>query len=463
MCGISLSTFSSVLSPNTWPFSLKWLPQPAYLVGGIVRDALLGRQSDHLDLDFVMPEGAVETAQAIARHHKAGFVLLDAERQIARVVFDQATADFAQQMGPSLEIDLQRRDFTVNAIAYNPHTDELIDPLRGYTDLQRNSIRMISRENLQEDPLRLLRAYRQAAQLNFTLESDTQSVIRQLAACLEQVAAERVQAELSYLFGSSKGTLWLIAAWQDQLLKGWFPHATAAGITALANLDQSAAILAETWPAFGQELSRSIREAAKSTKKTGNSQGAGSKLSAQACNPQLCSLLEAEAKTGRRTWLTVAKLTTLLPFDLTQAEVELQHLKYSRVEIQAAVTILKFLPQVQSASDLEAMSRREQYYLFQGVGSAFPALGLRAVASGIGISTIAPLIERFLDPNDPVAHPKPLLSGQDLMTALKIPSGPQIGQLLAAIQLARAEGKISTTADALELAASIVRCQDRLE
>lgn len=112
----------STLAPENWPFSLEFLPQPAYMVGGAVRDAILGRTRGYLDLDFVIPSKAVKVARAIARHYNAGFVLLDAERQIARVVFPHATADFAQQEGNSLEVDLHRRDFTVNAIAYNPHT-----------------------------------------------------------------------------------------------------------------------------------------------------------------------------------------------------------------------------------------------------------------------------------------------------------------------------------------------------
>lgn len=153
----SFPVTASVLSPQTWPFSLEWLPASTYLVGGNVRDALLGRQAEYLDLDFVMPEGAVQTAKAIARHYQAGFVLLDAERQIARVVFDRATVDFAQQVGDRLEDDLRRRDFTVNAIAYNPYTEQLLDPLQGFADLQRHLIRMVSPENLKEDPLRLLR------------------------------------------------------------------------------------------------------------------------------------------------------------------------------------------------------------------------------------------------------------------------------------------------------------------
>ncbi|MBV8886641.1 MAG: CCA tRNA nucleotidyltransferase, partial [Chroococcidiopsidaceae cyanobacterium CP_BM_RX_35] len=145
----------SALSPQNWPFSLECLPKGAYLVGGAVRDALLGRRCEYLDLDFVLPADAVKIARQIANRYQAGFVLLDAERQIARVVFEQATADFAQQEGFTLATDLQRRDFTVNAIAYNPHTGELLDPLKGYADLQQGLLCMISLANLQDDPLRL--------------------------------------------------------------------------------------------------------------------------------------------------------------------------------------------------------------------------------------------------------------------------------------------------------------------
>ena len=70
----------SALSPEHWPFDLKCLSEPAYLVGGSVRDALLGRVSEYLDLDFVMLSPAVKTARKIANQYQAGFVLLDAER-----------------------------------------------------------------------------------------------------------------------------------------------------------------------------------------------------------------------------------------------------------------------------------------------------------------------------------------------------------------------------------------------
>lgn len=455
----AIAAVSSALSPQTWPFSLKWLPHSACLVGGSVRDALLGRHSEYLDLDFVLPEGAVETAQAIARHYKAGYVLLDAERQIARVVFKQGTADFAQQVGPSLEADLQRRDFTVNAIAFNPHTDQLLDPLQGYADLQKHVIRMISEVNLEEDPLRLLRAYRQAAQLGFTVETETRSVIRQLAPLLRRIAAERVQSELNYLLSTYKGTTWLTTAWQDGLLKDWFPDATAESLELVAAIDQTHTIVREVWPAFATELTSQLRN-------TPRTVGTPAPKATGPVAPSVTQTPDFSASGSSRTWLTAAKLASLLPFQVSEAEAQLRRLKYSRTEIQAVSTILKFLPQlfatkVTSLTDLawkehkplpNELSAREQYLFFQNVGATFPAVAVLAIAAGIPLEAISCLIHRFLTPDDPIAHPTPLLTGQDLMTNLKLPAGPQIGRLLAEIQLARAEGKITSAAEAIQLA-----------
>nr|WP_242045040.1 MULTISPECIES: CCA tRNA nucleotidyltransferase [unclassified Leptolyngbya] len=423
----NVALVSSALSPETWPFSLKWLPDSACLVGGTVRDALLDRHSEYLDLDFVLPSGAVETAQAIARHYRAGFVVLDAERQIARVVFEQGTADFAQQVGATLEDDLRRRDFTVNAIAYNPHTKDLLDPLHGYEDLQRKRLRMVSIENLAEDPLRLLRAYRQAAQLGFSLEPETQQAIRHLAPNLSKIAAERVQSELNYLLGSARGTGWIKTACEDGLLQDWLPSATIEHLTQVGAIDDVTVHIQENWTEFWSELSRTVRG-----------------------TPQA-----SEAKGSVRTWVTIAKLASLLPEDPALAEAQLWRLKYSRAEIQAVSTVVKALPHLRSP-EISNWSRAEQYQFFQSIGAVFPAIALLGLAMRIPVETVRRLVDRFLDPTDPVAHPHPILTGQDLMTGLRIPPSPQIGRLLAALQLARAEGKITNREEALAFAQTLL-------
>jgi len=418
MYASNLNITPSALDPNTWPLSLDLLPKEAYLVGGAVRDALLRRRSDYLDLDFVLPGNAIQIARNLANYYNAGFVVLDAARQIARVVFDGATVDLAKQEGDSLETDLQRRDFTINAIAYNPHTGELIDPLQGVADIQTRTIRMVKAANLQDDPLRLLRGYRQASQLNFTIEPETQSVMRQLAPLLGEIAAERVQVELGYLLKSSQGTPWLTEAWNDHLLQAWFPDATAQGLAQIAAIDRAKLVVEANWQELGVELSAPLSSKSASL-------------------------------------LSLAKLASLLPSEPTAAAEQLQRLKYSRAEIQVAVTVLKHLPQLLVHKSSEK-SIREQYFLFKNVGIVFPALVVSAVALGMPVEAVATLIKRYLDPDDRVAYPKALITGNDLMGSLNLPAGQQIGKLLGEIQLAIAEGKISTPEEALDFAVQLI-------
>ncbi|MEZ2228543.1 MAG: CCA tRNA nucleotidyltransferase [Microcoleus sp.] len=406
------------LSPDSWPFDLELLTPPAYLVGGAVRDALLGRRSPYFDLDFVMLTRAVKTARKIADRTKAGFVLLDAERQIARVVFAGGTVDLAQAEGGSLEGDLWRRDFRINAIACNPFTGEIIDPLDGQTDLRLGLVRMISRANLEDDPLRLLRAYRQAAQLGFAIEAETQSAIRELAPLLSRVAVERVRTELGYLLSNSNGVPWICRGWEDGLFSIWFESAIDRFDT-LTKIDQSADQLAAIYPELAKEFRRQIRDTIKTP------------------------------------LLAVAKLAILADSDPTMAETELLRLKYSNAEIKSAIELVKYLPKLQ-AEPISKMSLREQYFLFRDVGIVFPVLAVLAVAVGVSMDEISLLINRYLDADDIVAHPTQLVSGNDLMEYLNVPRSPQIGQLLMEIQLARVEGRISTREAALKLAAELI-------
>ncbi|MBD1933233.1 MULTISPECIES: CCA tRNA nucleotidyltransferase [Cyanophyceae] len=476
-------TNSSALSPETWPFSLELLATPAYMVGGAVRDALLERRREYLDLDFVLLTDAVKTARKIASRYKAGFVLLDASRQIARVVFDQATADFAQAEGANLETDLRRRDYTMNAIAYNPHTGELIDPLNGYADLQQGIIRMVSPKNLQDDPLRLLRAYRQAAQLGFTIEPETLTVIRQLAPLLGQVSAERVQAELAYLLNTPDGTPWIIAAIEDGLLQTWFKSAFSppfqGELGGSPNLQGELGVSPS--PPFEGELggspsppfegglggSPSLQEELGGSPSLQRQLG-GSVVSTRltAIEPSAVVLAQTWADLGnllskpvgdtlKTSWLGVAKLATLLSPIPEQAEAELLNLKYSRAEIRALTTAIKYLPQLQSSQ----MSLPEQYFFFRGVGQVFPTLVVLAVASGTPVEELAPLIDLYLTPDDQVAHPTPLVTGTQLIQTFNLKAGPQVGKVLTALGLARAEGKISTSAEAIKLASQLLEDQ----
>ncbi|MBS9391043.1 MAG: CCA tRNA nucleotidyltransferase [Dolichospermum sp. WA123] len=416
----------SRLAAKNWPFSLEYLPQPVYMVGGAVRDAILGRVREYVDLDFIIPADAVKVARKIAQRYQAGFVLLDAERQIARVVFPHATVDFAQQEGESLITDLHRRDFTINAIAYNPHTQEIIDPLEGFKDIESSLLRMISPVNLQNDPLRLMRAYRQAAQLGFTIEPATQETIRSLAKSINQVAAERVRVEIGYLLANSQGTFWLNAAWKDGVLTSFFKNATEESFIKLTAVDQAYTLISENWQQLGEELANYVRETVKTS------------------------------------WLATAKLACLVDSKPEIAEIELQELTYSRAEIRAVTTGLRLFSEIKAVK----MPLRKQYFLFREMGILFPAVLVLALANDIVAKgmfeesmfvTYEPLIKRYLDKNDAVAHPIPLLNGKDMMMALNIPASPLIGELLMEVGVAQAEGKISTVEAAIEFARNLVK------
>ncbi|NET52247.1 MAG: CCA tRNA nucleotidyltransferase [Merismopedia sp. SIO2A8] len=402
-----------IFDPQYWPFGLEYLPASAHLVGGSVRDALLGREADHLDLDFVLADGAVETAQAIAKHYHAGFVVLDEKRHIARVVFEGATADFAQQVGSSLEEDLCRRDFTVNAIAYNPRTRQLVDPLHGHADLKQRCLRMIEVANLKDDPLRLLRAYRQAAQLGFEIDTETQTQIRQLAPSLKRIASERVNAELSYLLACRRGHPLLKQAWADGLLREWLPDINFTGLEWAQGIDQAVSTLTGYCPAFKEVASGWVGE-------HHPSMGTG------------------------RSWIKVAKLACLVPSELEDAESQLWHLKCSRSEVQAVLTVLRWM----NDGVLPTQSRA-QFFFFRDVGVAFPAVALMAIALGHPLEAIAPLIDYSLERTNPIAHPQPILTGHDLTKTLQLKPGPIIGQLLEQLCIAHAEGQISNRDEAL--------------
>lgn len=415
---LAVATEKSALSPKTWPFSVSLLPQQAYLVGGSVRDALLHRQADYLDLDFVLPERAIATAQAIAQHYSAGFVVLDTEHQIARVVFANATVDFAQQVGPTIYSDLHRRDFTINAIAYSPHSETLLDPLDGCADLARKTLCMVAAENLEDDPLRLLRAYRQAAQLGFSLDPTTQRTIRGLASALGRMAAERVRGELDCLLSQPEGSALLGLAWQDGLLQTWLPEVDRTHLDRLATIDQLAAQHHERWPEFSYLLHSWVKEQT---------------------TPGL-----------HRSWLKATKLSQLLPPDLASAEATLVRLKYSRAEQQAVLSILKGWQYLHQHQGQTGLPPGQQYQLFKIAGTGFGGVALLSLAYGMPEALILPLVERYLTPNDPVAHPQPLVTGKDLVQGLALKPGPKIGELLEAVHLAQAEGLVSSREEALE-------------
>lgn len=167
--------------------------QEAYVVGGAVRDELLGRAVVDLDVACADPEGA---ARAYAEASGGAVFPLSERHRAWRVAFrDDRTVDFTP-LPDGLEADLASRDFTFNAIARRVDSSELIDPHGGRADLERGLVRAVGEGVFRNDPLRLLRAVRFEDELGFRLDSKTESLVRRDAALVGRPAGERVLAEL---------------------------------------------------------------------------------------------------------------------------------------------------------------------------------------------------------------------------------------------------------------------------
>jgi putative nucleotidyltransferase with HDIG domain len=169
----------------------------AWLVGGAIRDRLLGRET--IDLDVVVDGDPGEAARAIARvgEGAACFSLSDEFGAWRLVAHDRSwQIDVEALRGGSLEADLALRDFTVNAIAEPLAGGALVDPLGGLADLAARRLRMAAPNAFADDPLRVLRLARVAVELGLEPEADTVSHAREQAAGLARVSPERVFVEL---------------------------------------------------------------------------------------------------------------------------------------------------------------------------------------------------------------------------------------------------------------------------
>jgi tRNA nucleotidyltransferase/poly(A) polymerase len=170
--------------------------EEAWIVGGAVRDELLGRPLVDLDVATREPEAA---ARAYARRSRGAPFPLSERHGAWRVALDGGrTVDFTPLRG-GIEGDLATRDFTINAIAVPVGGGEPVDPTGGRDDLELGVLRAVREEIFQDDPVRLLRAVRLEDELGFRLAPMTEELVRRDAALVTQPAGERILGELERL------------------------------------------------------------------------------------------------------------------------------------------------------------------------------------------------------------------------------------------------------------------------
>lgn len=476
-----------------------------FLVGGAVRDALLGRASQ--DLDFVIAENPTDLARKVARRLGAGFFVLDDARHTARVLYRDpsgklAPIDFVQFTGDSLEADLLHRDFTINAIAV-PLNDlsDLIDPLGGQEDLEEGLLKPCSLFALDDDPVRVLRAIRLSRQLGFRYAPELPELMQAAAVQLKRTSVERQRDEFF------------------KILSGVDPAEGMADCRRFGVFDTLLPLLTEqepipacephVLPLFDHTLStvENLDWIVRSFSLEGGSRLSNANWWLEDTRSELKDYAAqikdyfAEEITPGRSKHSLALLSALL-HDIgkpqTMHTIQDGRLDFSGHEQVGAVlaweaakglqlsnaeadwvkrVVLHHICLVPLARAKTYPDRRAIYRYFQTAGEAGIAVALLALANkaatyqdrlteenwrGQMVVTRA-LLKAWWEQRTEVVSPAPLLNGNDLQREFGLPPGEDIGCLLGALTEEQAAGEVSTKQEGKSFIRDVLKLSDDSE
>ncbi|HOT93001.1 MAG TPA: HD domain-containing protein [Anaerolineae bacterium] len=486
-----------ILLPE-WPLTrLKTLlpAEGVWLVGGPVRDLLLGRELH--DWDFAVVQDGRKLARAVADAFHAAYYPLDDVRDTGRVVVTAPnthrpiTLDFATLRGATLEEDLQRRDFTINAMALTLQ-GVLCDPNGGQADLDAGLIRMTGPSSFTDDPVRLLRAVRLANSLGFRLETHTEQAIRTQAASITTVAPERIHTELLQMLHDVPAArslqdltdlgllrhilpeIWALHAVQQSA-----PHhyanvhmhtlatvAAVEGILALLkgeahppSTDSYVSVPPWTWPMlaeillpFQTELLRYLETA----------------VNADMPRADLLKWGALFHDVGKANTRSVDDNGYTHFYDHPQAGAALTAARLEALRFPAkAIAFVETLVAEHmrlAGSEKGEFSRRAIYRFYRTTGDAGVSVVLLALADTLAVwereltqrrwrmllRSAHMLLDAYFEQPTQVVAPPPLLNGYDVI-ALGIPQGPQVGRILETLREAQAAGEVTTREAAVAL------------
>jgi putative nucleotidyltransferase with HDIG domain len=464
----------------------------AWLVGGAVRDLLLGRPLK--DLDLAVPRGGLHTARQLADALGAAFVPLDPERGVARVVWqrdgERLEVDVADFRAPDLERDLLARDLTVNAMALSvSEPARLLDPSGGRGDLERGVARLLSPAVLDDDPLRTLRAVRLAAQLGFRLDGTSAEWIAACAGQLGRVAGERVRDELWKCLAAPAPAatlrlldrLGLLAVVVPEIGEARgaaqsAPHRHDVWEHTLAVVERVAAVIAL--------VERLAREAAPPERDGAPGDGGEPMPSdlpaalapfAGRLARRLATPLAADR--AARGHLLLAALFHDLGKPPTRsvghdgrihfygharvgaqlAEARLAALRFAADEVQWVARVVRHHMRPLQLKGGAPLSRRAIHRYHRAAGNVAPEVCLHSIGDNLakgGIRTgsewplflprVVELLDAFFNRHDELVAPPRLLSGDEVMALGGRPAGPWVGEALRDLTEAQAVGRVDT-------------------
>jgi tRNA nucleotidyltransferase/poly(A) polymerase len=443
----------------------------AWLVGGALRDRLLGRPV--VDLDLVVEGDVRALAKRLAKAVRGPAFELSEAFGAWRVIGPQRAwhADLSALRGGTLDADLALRDFTINAMAEPLDGGELVDPFGGAGDLAARRLRLVGERALADDPLRVMRLARLACELTLDVDDDALAAAREHAPLLERVAPERVFAELRRIVVADRalegltllemtGALGVVLP-EVTALRGVeqtvYHHRDAYGHTlevlqhvieierdpAIVSLDQRVpALLAEP---LADELTRGgglrfaalLHDIAKPPTQTPNPKGGFGFPHHDALGAEMVADVLARLRTSDRLRAYVAALTRhhlrpgfLVHGTLTRRDV---HRYLKATDAVAADTIL-----LSVADRLATRGRKHDE------------------AIGKHLEVAQQLLGPALDWHEH-GPPPALVRGDELARELGIEAGPELGRLLAELAEAQYAGEISSREEALQYAKSQLR------
>ncbi len=453
-----------------------------FVVGGTVRDVLMGRTSR--DLDIAIGGDALAFARLLARALGGHFVALDEERATARVVLAEGPLSYIDvtRLQGSIEQDLKRRDFTVDALAVPLGSTEVIDVTGGLSDLRAGTVRMTSTAVLTADPVRPLRGARIAAELEFAIEMETSREIRRRAPDTAGASPERCRDELARIFALDEAAVGVRLMDGLGLLDALLPEVAAGrGCTQpaqfhvfdvfehnLRTLEAMDAMLAPVrpeggtawmwdalWGAF-ERWEPGLRQFLGEEQTPGTTRGSLLKIAA---------LLHDVGKPETRSVEADGRIRFLDHGDAgaRAAANIMRRLRFATREIALVkLLVAEHLRPAQLAPVGAVPTRRALYRFHRDAGDALPLVLLLALADGAaargdqiskdGWSRQAAymngLLVRLSEEEGIVRAPR-LLTGRDIMEQFGIGEGPQVGRLLEELREAQATGDVTDRESAL--------------
>ncbi len=450
--------------------------QPLYLVGGAVRDLLRG-ETHIADWDILVPRDAIALARRFADAIGGSFVPLHDAHPTARVVHAGRQYDFTQYRAATLADDLRRRDFTVNALAVDLRTlldggdAAVIDPCGGGVDLDARRLRPCGPDAFRDDPLRAVRLYRFVATRGFVPTAEAEARAAASAGQLHTVAPERIADELARLFaapnaspaieGMVRSGLWEAIVPQATAGRDMaqsrnhhldvFDHDTAASVAVAGFLDTLGDWAAPYADDFRAWLDRSV--AGERTRRWivpfATLLHDAAKPAVRTVGPDGASKFPWHEQAGGRLAGRIA-----------------ERLRLSRPEHRLLVAAIR---QHARPNDLQEHGPGHAVRLMAVLGDAAPAcilvaMGDRATARGPNrppekvardIAFLQGLMRDSFGAYAPLLATPPLVGGDDLIRALDLRPGKEIGHLLLRLRWRQLAGKLATVDDALRVAADL--------